>query len=49
MLEPVIAWLTSYFLTGEGLSGRAAAGAGLILGGVMLVELKPWSSRPHPS
>lgn len=49
MLEPVVAWLTSYWLAGEGLSGRAAAGAGLILGGVMLVELKPWSSRPHPS
>ena len=27
MLEPVIAWMTSYFLVGEGLSGRAAAGA----------------------
>jgi drug/metabolite transporter (DMT)-like permease len=49
MFEPVVAWLTSYFLAGEGLSGRAAAGAGLILGGVVLVELKPWSSRPHPS
>ena len=49
MLEPVTAWLTSYFLTGEGLSARAAAGAGLILGGVVLVEVKPWASRPHPS
>ena len=49
MLEPVTAWLTSYFLTGEGLSGRAAAGAGLILGGVVLVEVKPWTSRSHPS
>ena len=49
MLEPVTAWLTSYFLTGEGLSGRAAAGAGLILGGVVLVEVKPWTSRQHPS
>ncbi|HEY1217439.1 MAG TPA: DMT family transporter [Bryobacteraceae bacterium] len=49
MLEPVTAWLTSYFLTGEGLSGPAAAGAGLILGGVVLVEVKPWTSRPHPS
>ena len=48
MLEPVTAWLTSYFLTGEGLSGRAAAGAGLILGGVALVEVKPWTPRPHP-
>lgn len=49
MFEPVVAWLTSYFLAGEGLSGRAAAGAGLILGGVLLVELKPWRSLPHPS
>ncbi|MGO9228206.1 MAG: DMT family transporter [Bryobacteraceae bacterium] len=49
MLEPVMAWLTSYFLTGEGLSGRAAAGAGLILGGVVLVEVKPLGTRPHPS
>jgi len=48
MLEPVTAWLTSYLLTGEGLSGRAAAGAGLILGGVVLVEVKPWTPRPHP-
>jgi drug/metabolite transporter (DMT)-like permease len=49
MLEPVVAWLTSYVLVGEGLSGRAAAGAALILGGVLLVELKPLSARPHPS
>lgn len=49
LLEPVMAWLTSYFLTGEGLSGRAAAGAGLILGGVVLVEVKPWGTRLHPS
>ncbi|MGB9459149.1 MAG: DMT family transporter [Bryobacteraceae bacterium] len=49
MLEPVVAWTTSYFLTGEGLSGRAAAGACLILGGVVLVEVKPWAPGPHPS
>ena len=49
MLEPVVAWVTSYVLVGEGLSGRAAAGAALILGGVLLVELKPLGSRPHPS
>jgi drug/metabolite transporter (DMT)-like permease len=48
-LEPVFAWLTSYWLAGETLSGRAAAGAGLILGGVVLVELKPAALRPHPS
>ncbi len=49
MLEPVFAWLTSFFLAGEGLSGRAAAGAVLILSGVLMVELKPWNPRPHPS
>lgn len=48
-LEPVFAWLTSYLLVGEGLSGRAAAGAALILGGVLMVELKPWKPRLHPS
>jgi drug/metabolite transporter (DMT)-like permease len=40
-LEPVFAWMTSYLVMGESLSGRAAAGAALILGGVLLVELKP--------
>ena len=49
MLEPVVAWITSYCVAGEGLSGRAAAGAALILGGVLLVELKPLKARPHPS
>ncbi len=49
MLEPVVAWFTSYVMAGEGLSGRAAAGAALILGGVMLVELKPLFPRKHPS
>jgi drug/metabolite transporter (DMT)-like permease len=49
MLEPVVAWATSYLLAGEGLSRRAAAGAALILGGVLLVELKPLSQRRHPS
>jgi drug/metabolite transporter (DMT)-like permease len=48
MLEPVIAWITSYLVAGEGLSGRAAAGAALILGGVAMVELKPLNPRPHP-
>ena len=48
-LEPLFAWLTSFVLMGEGLSGRAAAGAVLIMGGVILVELKPWNARQHPS
>ena len=49
MLEPVFAWITSYGIMGEGLAGRAAAGAALILGGVALVELKPLNPRLHPS
>jgi drug/metabolite transporter (DMT)-like permease len=48
-LEPVFAWLTSYWIIGEGLSRRAAVGAALILGGVLLVELKPLNLRLHPS
>ena len=40
MLEPVFAWITSYLLTGETLSAQAAAGAGLILAGILAVELK---------
>ena len=40
-LEPVFAWLTSFVVAGEVLSGRAAAGAVLILAGILLVELKP--------
>jgi drug/metabolite transporter (DMT)-like permease len=46
-LEPVVAWITSFFLVGEGLSGRAAAGAVLILSGVLLVEMKPFNARQH--
>ncbi|MGA2736101.1 MAG: DMT family transporter [Bryobacteraceae bacterium] len=48
MLEPVFAWITSYLLTGETLSTQAAAGAGLILAGVLVVELKPFQPRGHP-
>lgn len=48
MMEPLFAWLISYWTLGEGLAGRAAAGAVLILGGVVLVEVKPMHSRLHP-
>jgi drug/metabolite transporter (DMT)-like permease len=48
-LEPVFAWLTSFLLTGETLSGRAATGAFVILVGILLVELKPFETEPHPS
>ncbi len=47
-LEPVFAWLISYWALGESLAGRSAAGAILILGGVVLVELKPMQKRLHP-
>lgn len=46
-LEPVFASLTSWLLTGERLSGRQAAGAALILAGVLQVELKPLGFGPH--
>ena len=47
-LEPVVAWITSYVIAGETLSGRAAAGAVLILAGVLLVEMKPLQTAVHP-
>jgi drug/metabolite transporter (DMT)-like permease len=46
-LEPVVAWATSFLVAGEGLSGRAAAGATLILSGVLLVEMKPLQPQKH--
>jgi drug/metabolite transporter (DMT)-like permease len=49
MFEPVVAWATSFWLVGEGLSARAAAGAALILLGILMVELKPGRQRLHPS
>jgi drug/metabolite transporter (DMT)-like permease len=47
-LEPVFAWATSFVLTGEVLSFRAASGAVLILCGILLVELKPLAGKPIP-
>ena len=38
-LEPVFAWVTSYVVLKERLGGRAAVGAALILGGILLSEL----------
>jgi drug/metabolite transporter (DMT)-like permease len=38
-LEPPVAWLTSWWLTGEELAQRGKLGAGLILAGILLVEL----------
>lgn len=44
-MEPVFAWAASYVVAGETLSHRGIAGAGLILGGILLAELKPFGSR----
>ena len=40
-LEPVFAWLTSFLFLGERLGLRSLAGAGLIFGGILLIELLP--------
>lgn len=48
MFEPVVAWATSFWLMGEGLSARGAAGAALILLGILIVELKPLRQWQHP-
>jgi drug/metabolite transporter (DMT)-like permease len=47
-LEPVFAWITAYAWAGETLTGRAWAGAVLVLAGVLLVELKPGPRPEHP-
>jgi drug/metabolite transporter (DMT)-like permease len=44
-LEPPIAWLTSYALTGERMTNRGKVGAGMILAGILWVEL----TRPKRS
>jgi drug/metabolite transporter (DMT)-like permease len=46
-LEPVFAWIASWLFEGEILSTRAAIGALLILGGILLVELKPVPAMAH--
>ena len=46
-LEPVFAWVTSYIVIGERFSARAVAGALLILGGIVLVEVKPAGAQQH--
>lgn len=46
-LEPVFAALLGY-VTGERLGAVAAAGAGLILAGVLVSELAPWKGELQP-
>ncbi len=48
-LEPVFAWFTSWLVEGETLGRTAAIGAGLILAGILTVELKPFGRRSHPT
>jgi drug/metabolite transporter (DMT)-like permease len=38
-LEPLVAWLTSWMLVGERLPVRGKVGAGMILAGILLVEM----------
>jgi drug/metabolite transporter (DMT)-like permease len=45
--EPVFAGLASYFWLGERLTGRGWVGAGLVLIGVLLAELKPGEDPEH--
>jgi drug/metabolite transporter (DMT)-like permease len=47
-LEPVFAWLTSFLVSGEVLTGRVLAGAVLILAGIFTVELQP-KGGPAPA
>ena len=48
-LEPVFAWVTSWLVAGETLTGRTLGGAALILAGILLAELKPFGTPAHPS
>lgn len=45
-LEPVFAWLTSFFFLGERLSRRGGLGALLILAGIALTEFLPQPVQP---
>jgi drug/metabolite transporter (DMT)-like permease len=46
-LEPVFAGLTAYLASGEAWTGAMFAGAGLILGGIAIVEMKPSFGTGH--
>ena len=47
-MEPVFAWVVSLLVAAERFSARGLAGGLLILGGVILAELKPSWARGHP-
>lgn len=46
-LEPVVAWLMSWALTGETMANRGKVGAGAILAGILLVESTRSGRRPE--
>jgi len=48
VLEPVFAALTSFVVEGEMFTPRGGVGAALILAGIVMVDLKPFSRRSHP-
>ena len=48
VIEPVFAALTSFLVEGEVFTPRGGVGAVLILSGIVLVDLKPFSRRLHP-
>jgi drug/metabolite transporter (DMT)-like permease len=48
-LEPVFAWLTSWWLANEQFTPKAGLGAGLILFGVLIVELKLAALKRGPA
>jgi drug/metabolite transporter (DMT)-like permease len=47
-LEPVFAWITSWWLIGERLGFKESTGAALILLGILTVELKRAPANVHP-
>jgi drug/metabolite transporter (DMT)-like permease len=48
-LEPVVAGIFSFTVMGERLPAKAVLGAGLILIGILVAELKPIGANRHPS
>jgi drug/metabolite transporter (DMT)-like permease len=48
-LEPVFALATAVLVGGEALTVSSVAGGGLILGGILVVELKPGATRAQSS
>jgi drug/metabolite transporter (DMT)-like permease len=46
-LEPVFAGMTGWIVAGEPWTGRSLLGAGLILSGIVLVEMKPPAAVSH--